>query len=273
MRYLNGGVFLVILTLTACGSAEKATTSVEKDDGLETKETLYVAGHSWYSSGRHDSATIYLERSRSLDPSYAPPLRDLAEIYYASSLTGIGEGRVENMRSARGCYAKLDSLGHADEAVYDRLTELSHGLGDSRMFLLYSEKQVRLFPGDRQLYNLGLAYFRNNDFQKVIETQKEAIGEYPHSPYAAGFYRLLGDGYYNVDRQQTAERTYEEGVRVVAARAKEMKDSDPKFTATQEFRQMADNYDAMVASLKKIYRLHGKHDKLRELENRPDLDP
>ena len=52
-----------------------------------------------------------------------------------------------------------------------------------------------------------------------------------------------------------------------------MKTANPEFTSTPEYRQLTDNYRAMVASLKKIYRLHGKQEKVRELESRPGLDP
>jgi len=270
MKPSHAVLYSMTLVVMGCGTATKTTTP---DAAPETRESLYARGHAWYAEGRHDSATVYLERSRSVDPTYLPPLNDLAEIYYVAGAAGQESERRKNMRAALGCYAAIDSLGHADEATYDRLTELSHSLGDTDLFLFYSEKQVRHYPGDRQLYNLGLAYFGSGNSQKVIETQKGAIGKYPHSPYLAGFYRLLGDGYFNIDRQQTAERTYEEGLHAVDESVRRMKEANPGFTETAEYIQLAGNYRAMLASLKKIYRLHGKQDKLSELESRPDVGP
>jgi tetratricopeptide (TPR) repeat protein len=267
-------IFVLLFSVIAgCGSPEKTTTSTGSVPAVESGESLYSMGHSWFVNGNYDSAIVYLERSRSIDRTFSPALRDLAEIYYAGGITGVQSERERNMRAALECYATLDSLHQADDAMYDRMTELAHGLGEKDRFLKYAEKQVKRFPGDRQLYNLGLAYLGVGEFQKVIETQKGAIEKYPHSPFIAGFYRLLGDGYLGVDRQQSAERTYEQGVTVAVDRALEMKEADPRVAETPEYRQLADNHKAMVASLKKIYRLHGKQEKLKELESRPDVNP
>ena len=270
MKPFQAALYSLIIVVMGCGTATKTTTP---SAAPETRESLYARGHALYAEGRHDSAMVYLERSRSLDPTYLPPLNDLAEIYYVAGATGQESEREKNMRAALGCYAAIDSLGHGNEATFDRLTELSHNLGETGLFLSYSEKQVRLYPGDRQLYNLGLAYFGSGNFQKVVDTQKGAIGKYPHSPYIAGFYRLLGDAYFSIDRQQSAERTYEEGLHAVDKSVKGMKEANPGFIETAEYRQLAGNYKAMLASLKKIYRLHGKQERLRELESRPDVDP
>lgn len=271
MKTLVRACFLLILVATGCGTTKEGSSSAPPLP--ETKESLYTRGHVLYQEGRHDSAAHYLERSRALDRAFLPPLNDLAEIYYVAGMAGAGNERESNLRAALGCFEALDSLGQADETTYDRLTELSYQLGETDVFLFYAEKQIARYPGDRQSYNLGLAYFGSGRFQKVIETQKEAIEKYPHSPYIAGFYRLLGDGYFGIDRQQSAERTYEEGVRVVPERVRGMKEADTEFIATTEYRHLADNYKAMLTSLKKIYRLHGKQDKLKQLESRPDSDP
>ena len=123
------------------------------------------------------------------------------------------------------------------------------------------------------MYNLGLAYSGAEMYQKVIDTQKEAIQKYPLSPYLAGFYRLLGDGYLGVDRQQSAERTYEEGVGKVDERILGMKETNPDFATTKEYNQLADNRRSMLLSLKKLYRLHGKQDKFDQVESRLEGDP
>jgi tetratricopeptide (TPR) repeat protein len=276
MKSLAAFVPLCLLLAVGCSPSEKTATSDGSSATVpETMESLYARGHALYADGRHDSAAYYLERARAIDRGFLPPLEDLGEIYYLAGMNSdvTTPERERNMKAAVACYATMDSLGQADEADYERLAELSHGLGDKKLFLVYAEKQVKLFPGDRELYNLGLGYFGVGNFQKVIETQKGAIEKYPHSPYIAGFYRLLGDGYLSVDRQQSAERTYEEGLRVTDEGVRGMKEADPAFTGSAVYRQLADNYLSMVSSLKKIYRLHGKQEKLKQLESRPDFDP
>jgi tetratricopeptide (TPR) repeat protein len=170
-------------------------------------------------------------------------------------------------------YAAIDSIGMADVSTYERLTEVSHLLGDSKLFVRYAEKQAEVHPGDRELYNLGLAYFGAGNHQKTIETQKSAIQKYPHSPHIGGFYRLLGDGYYEIGRQQTAERTYQEGVKAVELRVADLKGTNPQFSSTAEYRQLADSRRAMLLSLKKLYRLHGKTKELDEVELLLEKDP
>ncbi len=267
---------VLVAGLTGCGPSGTVTEETEKPVYRpDTKESFYEKGHAMYAEARYDSAAHYLEKARELDPTYLPPLQELGEIYYLGALSENGGdgGREARMRKAFECYSAIESLGRADENTYDRLTELSHGLGDTKSFVLYAEKQAARNPGDRVLYNLGLAYFSAEAYQKVIDTQKEAIQKYPLSPYLGGFYRLLGDGYLNVDRQQSAERTYEEGVRKIDERISVMKGTNTDFAVTQEYRQLADSRQSMLLSLKKLYRLHGKQDKLEQVESRLKKDP
>jgi len=270
-------VLTIIVMTGLAGCAPSGSTTEEGKPATDpgTKESLYEQGHKLYVEAKRDSAVSYLERAREMDPAYIPPLRDLGEIYYVSAMarsTGSAE-RESGMRKALGCYADIESLGKADENTLDRLTEISHSLGETESFVAYAEKHAVQYPGDRQSYNLGLAYFGAGVWQNVIDTQKQAISKYPHSPYVGGFHRLLGDGYLNVDRQQSAERTYEEGVLVVDQRIAGMTKADPDFGSSPEFRRLADSRKAMLLSLQQIYRLHKKQDKLSQVESRLKEDP
>ncbi len=276
MRLAAVVTIIVMTGLAGCAPSGSTTEEGEKPAATPgTKEALYEQGHRLYVDGKRDSAASYLERARGMDPAYVPPLMELGDIYSVSAMAqGAGSPERESrMRKALGCYADIESLGKADENTLDRLTEISHSLGETESFVAYAEKHAVQYPGDRQSYNLGLAYFGAGAWQKVIDTQKQAISKYPHSPYVGGFYRLLGDGYLNVDRQQSAERTYEEGVQVVDTRIAGMTKTDPDFGFSPEFRRLADSRKAMLLSLQKIYRLHKKQDKLSQVESRLKEDP
>ena len=259
----------------ACGSSGSITESKpEPPRAADQLAQFSSAGHAHYVGARYDSACFYLEKARAIDHHEPRVLMELGESYYAMGMElPNGTQRERNLRMALDRYATIDSIGKADAGTYERLTEVSHLLGDTQLFVHYAEKQAAVHPGDRELYNLGLAYFDARNYQKTIETQKGAIQKYPHSPYIGGFYRLLGDGYYEIDRQQTAERTYQEGVKVVDSRVADMKGANSQFSTSSEYRQLADSRRSMLLSLKKLYRLHGKKKELDEVDRLLEKDP
>lgn len=265
---ITGG-FLIVLLLGGCASSDRS----EREGGgspVLTKESLANEGRRLYREAAFDSARHFLEAALAIDSMYLPALRDLGQLSYRNGLMKQPEsvGHEAEFRSALVCYRRLESAGYQDRELFDRLTEITHTLGERDLFLEYAEKQAEHFPGDRQQYNLGLAYSDHGRFQEVIASQKAAIPAYGHSPYIGGFYRLLGDAYAAVDRQQTAEKTYKEGVAAADERIEFFSTADPEFRSGSMYVLLSENRRSMLVSLRRIYRLHGKTRELEEVNKR-----
>ena len=135
----------------------------------------------------------------------------------------------------------------------------SLSLGDDKTFLTYARKSAERYPHDRQYHNLGLAYFNVGDYQSVIKTEKEAIQKFKTSSYAGSFYRQLGRAYMKIDRDQTAERTFEEGLKIIDQRLQDRR-------SEEERRRMTDDRIAILLSLKRLHQTYHHDDKLKQVE-------
>ncbi|MDH4071175.1 MAG: hypothetical protein OEV30_12220 [Ignavibacteria bacterium] len=271
MTFSCTGAILGLAVLAGCSSSGRIENeSRSSAPPLLTSESLYGEGHRLYRAAEFDSARHYLEAALAIDSVYVPALRDLGQICYQTGLTREpGSAAHESeFRWALICYQRLESARQEDAETYNRLTEITHALGEQDLFLHYAGKQAERFPGDRQQYNLGLAYFEDGLFQEVITSQKEAVSAYGHSPYVGGFYRLLGDAYFAVDRQQTAERTYREGVAAADERIDFFSTADPEFRSGSPYKLLSESRRSMLVSLRKIYKLHGKTAELEEVDRR-----
>jgi tetratricopeptide (TPR) repeat protein len=263
-RSILGLFFAATILLESCGpTGEKGTTP-----GGESKEGLYRSGHQYYVNRDLDNAAEMLDRALLLDSAYIPALTDLAEVHYELGMreqAERGPARLDHYRLARTCLARLESVGIHESTVYDRLCELSVALEDNRSFLKYAQKNAEKYPYDRQLYNLGVAYYEMGDYASVIKTLKDAAEKFKNSPYIGGFYRQLGLAYLKIDRDQTAARTLETGVQIVDARLAELRKSggDP---SSSDYRRLGDDRLGMLVSLRKIHQTYKDQAKLEKVE-------
>jgi tetratricopeptide (TPR) repeat protein len=205
-----------------------------------------------------------------MDSSYRPPLQDLALLKYDRALRA-PEGsaaRTSEARSALACYAALERLGQQDEDTYERLTEMARLAGDSEAFLRYARAGARSHPSDRRAYNLALALIEAAKYQEAVEVLKAAIRSYPASTFQGGLHRLLGNAYVRVDRDQSAERAFTEGVSVVDRLLGELERSNPEAAAGAEGTRMREDRTSMLRSLKKLHQTYGRKKEREQVEQR-----
>jgi tetratricopeptide (TPR) repeat protein len=266
-RYFYGLLAVAGITWLSCGPASE--TGKVSSMIPDTKEGLYKLGHQFYVDRNYDSADVYLMRSSSADPLYAAPANDLAQMHYMLGMQHPGERdpqRLEQFRKSLKYYALLESHGSGDADIYDRLSELSSALGDNKSLAKYARKNATLYPYDRQYVNLGFAYFEAGDFENVIKCQKEAIAKFKGSTYIGSFYRQLGRAYMKIDRDQTAERTFDSGLKAADEVIAERKKSNGKFASTDEYQRLMDDKIGMLVSLKSLHQLYRAADKLQAVE-------
>jgi tetratricopeptide (TPR) repeat protein len=259
-----GLLLAATIPLESCGPAGETG----KTPGGESKEGLYRSGHQYFLNRDLVNAAEMLDRALQLDSVYTLALSDLAEVHYELGMKEQGEkspARIEHFRASRTYLARLESLGILEPTLYERLCELSVALDDNRSFLKYAKKNAEKYPFDRQLYNLGIAYYETGDYASVIKTMKDASEKFKSSPYIGGFYRQLGLAYMKIDRDQTAVRTLETGVQIVNARLADLRKSgaDP---SSSEYRRLGDDRVGMLVSLRKIHQTYKEQAKLEKVE-------
>jgi len=256
--------FLVLLSLAGCGSGKE--TAGEGTGATLTKEYLYHRGHILYAQEQYDTAAVLLKSAYALDSMFVDPVRDLAMVYYEMGRReppkSVSSDR--NFRVAHRYFGRLEELGNHDAETYDRLCEISLSLDDDRSFLRYARKNAELYPYERQYYNLGLAQYGVGDYQNVIKTQKEAIEKFKTSQYIGGYYRLLGLAYVKVDRDQTAERTFNAGLKAVDAKLAELRRTSS--AESDEYRRLADDRVNILLQLKRIFLIYKKQQDLERVD-------
>ena len=257
----------VLSVLASCGPSPETTKPPVSS--LEMKEALYHRGHQLLLEQQFDSAQVVLKRALAMDASYIAPLTDLGQLHYDLGMREAGEKnprRLEQLRKSRDYFAKVDALGSKESDLYERLCEISHALDDDRSFLKYAKKNAEAYPYDRQYFNLGSAYFLTGDFQRVIKSQKEAIEKFKSSQYIGSFYRQLGRAYMKVDRDQTAERTFDAGLKAVEVRIADHKKTGSDYKGTDEYRRLMDDRIGMLVSLKGLHQTYRAKEKLERVE-------
>jgi tetratricopeptide (TPR) repeat protein len=255
-------VLVVLLTLFLSSCSTGGSTSGTSGSEVENEVNLDVRGHHYYMVGQFDSASAVYQRLLKVDPENTIALRDLGNLHFELAMKDTDKkspSRLQHLRASRRYFGELEGLGEHDLELYDRLCETSLALQDSKSFLTYAKRSVDRYPFGRQYYNLGLAYYEVGDYQSAIHTQKEAIGRFQTSLYLTSFYRQLGRAYMKVDRDQTAERTLEEGLKIVNRRLEET-------TSPDEFRHYRDDKVGILLSLKRLYLTYHKDGKLGEVE-------
>ncbi len=254
----------VAIIVAGCGTSREAAGPPPA-----SRETLYAEGHRLYLLREYDSAATVLKSAAAMDSSYAPPVADLAALYYDAGMSVQGDKspeRLKNFRQSRACYTRLETLGSKDAEVYDRLCELAAALDDNRAFLAYARKNVEHFPYDRQYYNLGVASFQAGEFAGTVKAMKEAIAKFPLSQYIGGYYRHMGLAYTKMDRDQTAERTFNAGVDAVNARVAGLKKENAQYRSTSEYRRLAEDKIGMLLSLRRLHQTYRAEEKLKEVD-------
>jgi tetratricopeptide (TPR) repeat protein len=252
--------FACLVMIPSCSSAPE----LAKSPPGATREGLFAEGHRLYLTQQPDSAARILTRVLALDSGYVPALQDLASLTYERAMKTRTETDAQNsgaLRESFGYFRRLEGLGVQESEVYERLGELSVALKDNRSFLLYAKKNAEKYPYDRQMYNLGLAYFESGDYASVVRTQTQALEKFKNSNYLGGFYRQMGRAYMKMDRDQTAERTLAAGVQAVDGRLSELRaeraDAD---------RRLTDDKVSMLLLLKKLHITYNALDKLQAVE-------
>lgn len=257
---------ILLLLWIGCGPAPE---TARHPTALDTKEAIYKVGHQFYIEQSFDSAEVYLKKAASLDPSYLAPLSELAQLHYAIGMQQSGEKnpkRLKHFKQSFEYFSKLESQGSKNAEVYERLSELSNALEDNKALVGYAKKNAEAYPYERQYFNLGFAYFQVGDYQSVIKTQREAVEQFKGSTYIGSFYRQLGRAYMKIDRDQTAERTFEAGLKAVDAVLVDLKKSHSSFKSTDEYRRLVDDKVGMLVSLKSLHQTYRAADKLQKVE-------
>ncbi len=257
----------IIVLLASC--ARSPEISKLPEPSVETKEMLFRRGHQLYLEQKFDSATILLERSVAMDGRYALPLADLAEMYYLIGARDGGDKHpkyVEGFIKSRQYYARVEALGSKESSVLERLCELSDVMEDDTAFVLYAKKNAVAFPYDRQYFNLGFAYFKAGDYANAIASQKEAVRKFGNSPYVASFYRQLGRAYMKMDRDQTAERIFVDGIQKADSHLGELRKAGGDYKSSDAYRRLIDDKIGMLTSLKSLHLTYKANDKLEEVE-------
>ena len=230
-----------------------------------TSAALAREGSRLLALGKADSATVVLVQALAVDSSNSGARADLALARYQRASRGDSTEQLKLMREAYEAYADLENRGSTEMAVYDRLCELAQLTEDTAGFLHYAHRAAEHYPYDRQMLNLGRAQLGAGLYGEVVQTQKEAIKRFPDSPYRSGFYRLLGQAYVRVDRYQTAQRVFAEGVEEAekAIAVFSSSDQDPATLSRIEHDRIA-----MLVSLRRLYTIYDEHEKLRDVERR-----
>lgn len=252
--------------LLACGTPESTKETPATTDRSRS-DMLFREGHQFYLTGNLDSAQSVLDKVVQLDSNHVEALTDLGMLHYDLAMArSTGDSRVKNrnLREARTCLARVEHLGTSDDAVYERLCQISLALEDDRAFLVYAKKSAERFPFDRQYYNLGLAYFGVGDYQNVVKTQKDAIQKFPQSPYLGGYYRQLGRAYMKLDRDQTAQRNLESGLGAIDVRLKA--EAREHGAVSETAQRLADDRTAILRLLQHLYQTYHFDDKLKNVD-------
>ncbi len=259
-------VALVVMTLFLQSCGPSAGTG--RPEPAMTAEGLYARGHEEYVERNLDSAAALFRRAVAIDSGYVPALTELADVQYELGMRAPGEDNPERLamfRAARTTLVRLESLGSQESGVYERICELSVALDDNRTFLKYAKKNADKYPYDRQMYNLGLAYYQTGDYAAAVKVTRQGTEKFRQSPYIGGMYRTLGLSYMKQDRDQTATRVLESGLASVDSRIAELKKAGTG-SDSPDLRRLTDDRVALLATLRKLYTTYNDRPKLEHVE-------
>ncbi len=249
-----------LLLLGSCGPSGETGKNAPG-----SKESVYMRGHRLYLTMQMQAAEADLARAAAMDSTYVDPLVDLGSLWYDLGVKAEGAARREDFTKARAYLLRAEDLGYREAAAYDRLCEICDGLDDARGFLKYARKNAEKYPYDRQFYNLVAAYFAVEDWAGVVKTGKEASERFRDSPYVGAYFRQMGRAYMKMNRDQTAERTFESGVAAADARMAALKKGAPA-SGSEESRRLQDDRIGMLILLRHLHTTYGETEKLAKVE-------
>ena len=252
-------VALGLLVVASCGPSGESGRGVP-----ETKESLYLRGHELYLKMQTEEAERDLARAAEMDSTYADPLVDLGSLWYDRGTKAEGAPRAEDYRKARAYLSRAEALGYRDAEGYDRLCEICTALEDARGVLKYAKKNAERYPFDRQMYNLGVAYFGVEDWAAVIKTERDASEKFKESQYLGAFYREAGLAYMKMERDQTAERMLAAGIQAVDARLSASRKTGGG--APEAARRLQEDKIGMLLLLRRLHTTYRETEKLAQVE-------
>jgi tetratricopeptide (TPR) repeat protein len=152
-------------------AAEEYQKYIDLDD--RSPRLLYKLALAHYSATRPERAVEALQKAVEIDDRFA-------EAHYLLGLCYRDmQKRDSALRALKTSVALAPAMVHAREELADLYGRL--GRQDARITQL--EALASLDPGPRRQVALGLAYVRNGEFDRAINTLGRAAEQYPDHPY------------------------------------------------------------------------------------------
>lgn len=152
-------------------AAEEYQKYVELDD--RSPRLLYKLALAHYSASRPEPAVAALQKAVAIDDRFA-------EAFY---LLGLCYRDLQKRDSALRALQTSVRLAPAMVHAREGLADLFGRLGKPDLRILQLEALAGLDPGPRRQVALGLAYVRNGEFDRAINTLGRAAERYPDHPY------------------------------------------------------------------------------------------
>ena len=152
-------------------AVEEYQKYVELDD--RSPRLLYKLALAHYSARRPEPAVAALQKAVAIDDRFA-------EGFY---LLGLCYRDLQKRESALRALQTSVRLAPAMVHAREELADLFGRLGKHDMRIVQLEALAGLDPGPRRQVALGLAYVRNGEFDRAINTLGRAAEQYPDHPY------------------------------------------------------------------------------------------
>ncbi len=234
-----------------------------------TKEMLFERGQQFYLQQNLDSAQAYVNQSLAMDANFRDALDVAAPLHFDLAMRADGQKKKnELLRKSRDYYVKLETAGAKEPDMYERICEIANMLNDDKTFLKYARKNADAYPYERQYYNLSVAYANVEDWSNMINAMKKAVEKFPGSQYIGSFYRQLGRAYTKIGRDQTAEKTFYNGLNAVDSKVAELRKSNADYKSSPEYVRLKDDKIGMLVTLKNLHQTYKALDKLEEVERK-----
>ncbi len=173
---------LVALPLVGCGSASKYDDGGNSKSPRERAQLLIEAANGSMIEGDPIGALQYLERAENLDAKYAP-------IYHAKALAfshrkDFGRALVEMKKSV-----DLDPENPFALNTYGKFLLDSGRLDEAEAPLVKAGNNAIFRESYKANTNLGILYYRKNDFVRAEARFQKAINDDPTNSCIAYYYR------------------------------------------------------------------------------------
>jgi tetratricopeptide (TPR) repeat protein len=153
-------------------AAERYASYIALDD--RSPRVLYKLGLAHYSARRPDAAIAALRKAIAIDDRFAEAFYLLGLCYRDT------QRRAESLRALETAVRLAPAMVHAREELADLYGRL--GRPDDRVAQL--EALLGLDPGPSRQVALGLAYWRDGQFDRAVTTLGHAAERHPDNAYA-----------------------------------------------------------------------------------------